>query len=276
MYLDGKTVIVTGAGTGIGRALALACAEGGARVVLCGRRVSLLKETVELIEESGGQALAVPTDVTDSAHVNHMMQRALSAFGQVDVLINNAGSFQQVGPLWEADPSVWWHDVEVNLRGAMLCMRAVLPHMLARDSGIIVNLDGGGGAGGPNPGASAYGSSKAALARLTEGLARELELLGSTVLVFGYFPGFVRTEMTENLVLSPSGAQWQSFVQTLIDADAGNTAEVAARAAIRLIEIADRDLSGCVFDVDTSAELIAQHKADIRQRQLYVMRLQRL
>jgi hypothetical protein len=82
--------------------------------------------------------------------------------------------------------------------------------------------------------------------------------------------------MTESLVQSPSGPQWQAFVQTLFDTGAGNTAEVAAQAALRLIAIADCDISGCVFDVDTSTELIAQHKAEIRHRQLYVMRMQNL
>lgn len=269
----GKCVIVTGAGSGIGRAFALTCAHAGARVVCCGRREVLLNETAQLIQERGGKALPVTVDITDRAQVEQMVCRALSAFGQIDVLINNAGSFQHVGPLWEADPLTWWHDVEVNLLGSMLCMRAVLPHMIARDSGIIMNLDGGGGASGPNVGASAYGSSKAALARLTEGLARELEVVNASVVVLGFFPGFVRTDMTTNLVRTEVGLRWQAFVKTLLETDTDNPADVAAQAALRLIRIADRDISGCIFDVDTSVERIAQHKADIRQRQLYVMRL---
>src|SRR5688572_13434219 len=125
--LRGATAIVTGAGTGIGRELARALAREGANLVCAGRRLEPVEETARLISSAGGRALAVSADVTDRALVSELVRRALEEFGQIDLLFNNAGSFQAVGPAWEADPDVWWQDVTINLRGPVLCSSAVLP-----------------------------------------------------------------------------------------------------------------------------------------------------
>ena len=127
MELTDKVVIVTGAGSGVGRALALAFGREGARVVCAARRADRLRDTVTAIEAEGGTGLAIPTDVTDVVQVERMVSQSLDGFGQIDVLFNNAGSFGSLGAVWEVDPDAWWHDVTVNLRGTMLCCRAVLP-----------------------------------------------------------------------------------------------------------------------------------------------------
>ncbi len=274
MDLAGKTAIVTGAGSGIGRELARAFAREGANVVCCGRTASRLDESVALIEAEGGTAVALPTDVTDWSQVQRMAAHVLDRFGQIDLLFNNAGSFGFVGPVWEADPQVWWADVTVNLYGSMLCCRAVLPHMIERDTGVLINMDGGGGAGGPNVGGSAYGCSKAALVRFSEGLARELERIGSSVLVFCMNPGFVRTAMTESLISTPQGRAWQPHVSRTMGSDREMPPDACARATLRLLRIAGPDLSGRVFDIHTDFKKIDRRRAAIRKRNLYVMRRQ--
>lgn len=272
MDLQGRTAIVTGSGSGIGRELARTFARAGANVVCCGRRASRLHETVAMIEADGGTGLAVPTDVTDWAQVQGMVEVALRRFASIDLLFNNAGSFRHVGPVWTADPDAWWTDVSINLRGTMLCCRAVLPHMMARDTGILINMDGGGGAGGPNIGGSAYGCSKAAIVRFTEGLARELEQVGSSVLALCMNPGFVHTEMTESLMDTPEKRQWQAHVPQLMGSAEEMPPDACARATMRLLRIAGRELNGCTFDVDTDFDEVERKKAQIRTEELYVMR----
>ena len=136
MELSGAAVIVTGAGSGIGRALAREFARQGSRVACVGRRRDDLDETIRSIEAEGGVALAVPTDVTLRAEVGNMVETVLDRFGGVDLLFNNAGSFGAVGPVWEMDPDAWWQDVTINLLGTFLCSQAVLPHMRAQDRGV--------------------------------------------------------------------------------------------------------------------------------------------
>jgi 3-oxoacyl-[acyl-carrier protein] reductase len=276
MDLQGKTAIITGAGTGVGRHLALGFSQAGAKVVCCGRRADRLNETLGLVQAQGGQGLAIPLDVTLPAQVDALVQTTLAAYGQIDLLFNNAGSFQSVAPVWEVDPATWWRDVTTNLYGSMLCCRAVLPHMMARNEGIIINMDGGGGSNGPNIAGSAYGCSKAALLRFSEGLARELEIAGSKVLVFCMNPGFVHTEMTENIVSTPTGRQWQGFVKDWIDKGIGAQPDDCARATLKLLPIASPELNGRCFGVDTDFAAVERRKTEIQAENLYVLRLKTL
>ena len=114
MELHGRTAIVTGAGSGIGRELALEFARADANVVCCGRTESSLHETVALIENHGGVGAVAKTDVSHWEQVQEMVHFTLQKFGRIDVVFNNAGSFQYVGPVWEADPKAWWEDVTIN------------------------------------------------------------------------------------------------------------------------------------------------------------------
>ena len=181
------------------------------------------------------------------------------------------GSFQSVGPVWEADPEIWWRDVRTNLQGTMLCSRAVLPHMIQRDTGIILNMDGGGGASGTNIGGSAYGCSKAAIVRFTEGLACELEHIHSSVMTFCINPGFVRTPMTENLIDTAEKRQWQSHVPELMGSDHEVPPDTCAKATLRLLDVACPELNGRTFTVDTDFDAVGRNRKIIQQQNLYVM-----
>ncbi len=271
MDIKGRTVIVTGSGSGIGRALAVEFAANGANVVCCGRREAPLLETAALIEAGGGTALAIPADVTDLLQVNRLVLQTIERFGSIDVLFNNAGSFNAIGAFWEVDPDAWWNDVMINIRSVQLCSRAVLPHMMVRNEGIIISMNGEG-ALGPLPGGSGYGSSRAAVLRMTDTLARELAIAGSDVQVYALGPGFVRTEMTELQVTTEGGRKWLPGSGQAFDEGANRPAEDCAKAAVRLLHHACNELSGRIFDVDTDFEAMARQAAEIAAADSYTMR----
>ena len=245
MDLNGRTAIVTGSGSGVGRALALEFARHGARVVCCARRKERLDQTVATIAEEGGEGLAVPTDVTDRGQVQHMVATAIDRFGAVDVLFNNAGSFQSIAGVHEVDPDVWWHDVIVNLLGPLHTIREVLPHMMERDEGIIINMNGGRPVGG-----TGYACGKAGLMELTRILVEELKMQKSSVMVFGAGPGLVRTEMTELQANSAAGRRWLPSTREKFDAGNLRQPEEIARATVTMIQIATPAASGKYYGPD--------------------------
>jgi NAD(P)-dependent dehydrogenase (short-subunit alcohol dehydrogenase family) len=177
-----SSALVTGGGRGVGRAVAEGLLADGWRVGITGR------DPQRLAQVTGAHALA--GDVTVRADV----EAAVAAFGVPDLVLLNAGAFATGGPLWQGDPDAWWRDVEVNLRGPLLFLHALLPGMVARGSGRVV-LVGSGFGQEPVAGASAYSVSKTAAERLVEGLALELE--GSGVVALTASPGLVRTDMTD-------------------------------------------------------------------------------
>jgi 3-oxoacyl-[acyl-carrier protein] reductase len=246
MELQGGTALVTGAGSGIGRALALEFARNGARVVACGRRESRLDETVRQVEELGGEGLAVQADITRQDDVRRLVGEALARFGAIDLLFNNAGSFQSIAGVWEADPELWWHDVTVNILGAFLVTRQVLPHMMERNEGVIINMDGGRPVGG-----TGYACGKAGLMELTRIMVRELRAQESAVMVFAAGPGLVRTEMTQYQADTPAGRRWLPSTKEFFDAGKDRKPEEVARATMRLIRTARPEHSGRAYDPDT-------------------------
>jgi len=191
--LAGRVALVTGGGRGIGRATALALAERGADVAVMSRSVPELEETAALVRASGRRSLAVVGDVAHGAAVHKAVTVARDALGPIDILVNNAAVLQPVGPTIEVDPEAWGRLLAVNLTGVFRCIHAVLPVMLERGWGRIVNVSAGAATGTGLPRASAYSVSKAGLDMLTRHLAAELA--GTGVGVNSVWPGGVRTRM---------------------------------------------------------------------------------
>src|SRR4051812_14018150 len=124
--MTGQVAVVTGAGRGIGRAIALRFGAEGAKVALTARSADQIESAAAEIRAAGGTAEAVSADVTDRGVVERMVGRVEERLGPVDVLVNNAGSFYAIGPSWEVDPEAWWRDVTINVEGVFLCCRAAL------------------------------------------------------------------------------------------------------------------------------------------------------
>ena len=204
--LDQRTVIVTGAATGIGQAFAVQAAQQGANVVVADMNAA--DETVALIESAGGQAIAVRVDVSDQTSVDAMAAAARQRFGRIDGLINNAAYFREVKltPFEEIDPAIWERIFRVNVQGVWNCCKAVMPAMREQGGGAIVNIASVVAVAG-QPGYLHYVASKGAVLAMTKGLAKECG--ASQVRVNVIAPGFVITDATRNRPL-----EWQqSFLK---------------------------------------------------------------
>lgn len=193
MKLEGKVALITGGGRGIGRAIARAFAREGAYTFLVARTAA----EVEAAAAEIGRALALTGDISRRADVERVVDSIIAAAGRVDILVNNAGVQLPIGPLWENDPDEWLETIRINLGGVFLCCRSILPHMIRRGGGKIINLSGGGAAS-PRPRFSAYAASKAAVVRLTETLAEELR--DFNIQVNAIAPGPVNTRMLEEVL----------------------------------------------------------------------------
>ncbi len=192
----GQVAWITGAGRGIGRAAALALTEQGAAAALVSRTQRELDEGVAEVRARGGQAISSLLDVSNWDMVEWTAHQIEEALGPIDLLVNNAGVLEPLGKLWETDPEQWARSIDINLSGAYYCMRAVLPGMVQRGRGVIVNI-GSGAASSAAPGWSAYAASKAGLDQLTRSLA--VDLKSAAVRVYSLHPGIVETQMQEVL-----------------------------------------------------------------------------
>jgi NADP-dependent 3-hydroxy acid dehydrogenase YdfG len=191
--LVNEVAIVTGASSGIGAATADELARRGARVVLAARRVDELKERAQAISAAGGEAAAIPTNVADSQQILRLVEAAEATFGRVDVLVNNAGA-NWLRPVAATGPDELVGLVEVNLLGAMLLTRAVLPGMLERHHGAIISVGSLSGRVATEP---VYSATKYGLRGFSFGLRRQLA--GSGVSVSLVSPGNIRTDMTRHV-----------------------------------------------------------------------------
>ncbi len=211
--LAGQVAVVTGAGRGIGRAAALALSRAGAAVILAARSADEIISVADAIKHEGGKALAIPTDVSDLAQVDHLLVLTMRAYGRVDILVNNAAVVRPIGKVWETGPMAWGKTLAINVLGPYLCSRAVLPHMIERNSGRIINVSSGA-ADHDIEGASAYCASKAALERFGSTLA--LELKETNIRVTTFRPGIVDTHMQTELRETsahqfPRVGDWQAW-----------------------------------------------------------------
>jgi NAD(P)-dependent dehydrogenase (short-subunit alcohol dehydrogenase family) len=200
--LSGRTAIVTGASSGLGVTFSEALAEAGANVVVAARRADRLQELAGRIEAGGGRALAVTCDVADSEQVAEMTRAAVERFGRLDILVCNAGTTGDAGPMAEKLPhELFEQTVRVNLLGVWYCCRDVGAVMLEQGSGAIINVSSTAGVGGVQHFPPAYQATKAAVINLTRNLA--LSWAGRGVRVNALAPGWFPSEMASPFIEAP-------------------------------------------------------------------------
>ena len=242
MDFSGKTAVVTGGSRGIGRAVCLELAKGGANVVLCyAGNAAAAAETVSACEALGAKALAVRCDVADSTQVKVLMDEAVKAFGRIDILVNNAGITRD-GLLMMMKEEDFDAVISANLRGTFLCMKAVSRTMMKQRYGRIVNLSSVVGLRG-NAGQINYAASKAGVIGMTKSLAKELASRGVTVNAVA--PGFIDTDMTAAMTEAAKQATLASIPMQRLGAP-----EDIARAVAFLASDAAAYITGQVLAVD--------------------------
>ncbi len=240
MDLTDRVAIVTGAGRGIGRAVALSLAEAGARVVVNSTGQTAASVAAE-INAAGGQGLAVVADISSPADAIRLVEAALAEYGRLDILVNNAGINRDRLVMRMSDAE--WDDVlRVNLTGVFLCTRAVLKPMMKQRWGRIINMTSVVGLTG-NAGQANYAAAKAGIIGFTRSVAREVASRGITVNAIA--PGFIETDMTRQI---PKGPR-EELLKRGPRGSAGNPAGVAA-AAVCLVSEGARYITGQVLSVD--------------------------
>lgn len=267
--LSGQVGVVTGAARGLGRAFALGLAQAGMSVTLIDRSESELNETLQMLQSSGGKGIAIAADVSDPDRVKTWVQTTEQKLGAIDLLVNNAAIAGPAGPTWEADPEAWWQCQEVNMRGVFLGCHAVLPGMIARKKGRIINVASASGTISV-PYLSAYVTSKAAVIRFTETLAFEVRPHG--VSVFAIHPGAVKTPMNEEL-LATAGPQWLPWLEHVFQQGQDQTTEPGTNMVLFLASGKADSLSGRFFIVPDDPSELVSRADEIRQRDLYTLRL---
>ncbi len=192
MNLKNKVAIVTGGGTGIGKAIAIEFANAGADVVVCSRKLDNVEKVCKQIKDMGRQSMAISTDVRVKKQVDDMTAQVMNKFGKIDILVNNSGSGKMV-PILEMSEDVWDTVVDTNLKGVLLCTQAVAKHMIEKKYGKIINISSTCALGAIVVGQSAYVASKFAVVGFTKASARELGPFGINVNAIA--PGRIPTPM---------------------------------------------------------------------------------
>lgn len=268
--LANQVAVVTGGGRGLGRAFAVALAHEDARVVLVARSRAELIETAELVQRAGGIAHIYCADVTDWDVTLKIIAEIKDSVGPVDLLVNNAGVGGPIGPVSETDPEELWRCIEVNLRGALNWTRAVLPQMLERKRGRIINVASGAGTVAI-PYMAGYVTSKSALIRFTEVLAQEVKDDG--VSVFAIEPGTVKTAMAMYALESPAGRRWIPWYRNIFEEKLDVLPEYAADLVVRLARGEADVLTGRYIARDDDLDLIVAQSEKAIENEWGVLRV---
>ncbi len=227
-----KVVLVTGAGGGVGRAIALAFGQAGARVAVNDVAAEGLQETRRLLHDLGVRTHAEVGDIGDAGRMQQMAEAIAAALGPIDVLVNNAAVMTEVKPFAELDPAAWERDIRVGLLGTMCCTRAVLPGMLQRRAGVIVNIASDAGRAG-NANLVGYSSTKGGVIAFTKALAQEVGPSG--IRVNAVSPGSVRAPMRDQVLRDIAQRLGEQAVE---QREAARTAQIPLRRVAEPDDIA--------------------------------------
>lgn len=234
MLLSGQVAMITGAGRGLGRAISILFAEEGARVAVTGRTKDRRDNVTAEVLAKGGEAHAFALDVAKDEDVEQAVKDILGMWGQIDILVNNAGTVMAGRePAWATTIEEWDEMMRVNMRGVFLCCHAVIPHMMERGEGKIINIGSCSARGAEDGGLGPYHASKWGEAGWTASLAKSIRPHG--VRVNGINPGWIDTDMARMLDPNPS-PEW-------------STPEEIAGAALYLATKAPRDMTGQFIDI---------------------------
>ena len=255
--LAGQVALVTGGGRGIGRAVAEAVARAGAAVTVTARSPHELDETAAAITAAGGQVLARPADVRDAAAIQQLAADTARQFGPVSLLVNNAGTPGPAGNDWEVDAAAWWECVEVIVRGAFLCTQAVMPGMIQRGGGRIIQMASVTGTRAYPP-MTATSVAKTALIRMTEGLAQSAGPHG--VATFAIHPGVVKTRLLESYGLTIPDSMYAP-------------PEQAAGLCVRLATGRYDALSGRFLTITDDLDALAARADDLSTQEQLLLRI---
>jgi NAD(P)-dependent dehydrogenase (short-subunit alcohol dehydrogenase family) len=276
-WAGGAVALITGGGRGIGRLVAQALADAGMTVGITARSRTELEGTVRLVEAVGGVAVAVTADVTDEVAMAQAVDFVSKELGPIDLLINNAGIVGPIGPAWAVDGDAWWRTLDVNLRGTFVTTGLVLPDMIARGHGRVINISSEAGVR-RWPTVSAYSVSKAALAKLSENLAHETERHG--VNVFSVDPGLLPIGMGERAFAEappePDEAKVYAWVRREFDEGRGADPDDAVALIVALASGRYDELSGRQLSVHDDLDALRADIDIIRDDDLYLLGLRTL
>lgn len=271
MNLEQQTVVVTGGARGIGRAIAKMFVAHGANVVLVDLLAEQLQQTASELNTNDGTVLPIATDITEPTQVEAMAQQVQEQFGPVDILVNCAGTFSVIGPVWEVDPERWLRDVRVNLCGTFLVCRYLVGAMVAQGQGYVINIVSTGGVSDPHAHCTSYASSKTGLMRFTEGLAAEGKEHG--IKVFAVAPPAILTDMTRFIMEDPGGQQWRPGFDRFF-AEGRDAPPEAVADMIRALVSGKADaLTGRYFDVREDLEAILAQSDSILEEDRLTLRI---
>jgi 3-oxoacyl-[acyl-carrier protein] reductase len=271
MKLTDRVAIVTGAGRGIGKGIAIAFAKEGANLALVSRTPSEIMNTAVQVETLGRRAIAVRANVSEKMEVDKMMRQVIEEFGKVDILVNNAGILGPIGLTVDNDCEHWIETIRINLVGTFLCCKAVLPFMIKQRRGKIINLSGGGAAY-PRPRFSAYSASKAGVVRLTETLAEEMKEFN--IQVNAIAPGAINTRMLDEVLAAGQSAGENVLKEAKQQMETGGVSlDLPAALAVFLASDDANGLTGrLISTVRDDWKNMGEHISDIMSTDLYTLR----
>jgi 3-oxoacyl-[acyl-carrier protein] reductase len=242
MKLKNKVAIITGGGGGIGKTIVKSFVNEGARVAVAEINELKLRTIMTELKNFDHKIIGIQTDITNIEQVKNLVRQTKATYGTVDVLVNVAGIQQPIGPLIEVNPYEWIQNINTNLVGTMLCCKYVLPFMISKRKGKIINFSGGG-ATFPRPYFSAYASAKAAVVRFTETIAEEVNKFGIDINAIA--PGSVYTNMLEEIIQAGDKAGESDLAGAMeIKRNGGIPPEFAAELLVFLASDASDGITG--------------------------------